>query len=112
MESNQRLLEEALAEQRAEHKKQLEELLSGAGRFKAVKASFHLALNQHQTEWLLQVLNDIRVGSWLILGEPDEKNGKQVKLSPENAHYFFAMEACAYFEAVLLGAIEGRDSSR
>lgn len=106
MKSNQRLLEEALAEHRAENKKQLEAMLAEEGRFKPVKLGFHLALNAHQTEWLLQVLNDIRVGSWLVLGQPDEKSDKSGNVTTENARYLVIMEASAYFEAVLLGALE------
>ena len=106
MKANQRLLEEALAEQRAENKKQVEALLHEEGRFKPAKTGFHLALNQYQAEWLLQVLNDVRVGCWLILGEPDEKKGNQVNLTTENAHHLFIMETCGYFQAILLGAID------
>ena len=32
-----------------------------------------LSLSPAEAEWLLQVLNDIRVGSWVILGSPEEK---------------------------------------
>ncbi|MBM3838989.1 MAG: hypothetical protein FJ398_13680 [Verrucomicrobia bacterium] len=106
MESNQRLLEEALAEQRAGNKKQLEAMLSEEGRFKAVKTGFHLTLTPPQTEWLLQVLNDVRVGCWLRLGQPDEKKGKNITLTPDNARYLVFMEACAHFESVLLSALE------
>ena len=106
MESNQRLLEEALAEHRAGNRKQLDAMLGEEGRFKPVKTGFHLTLNPHQTEWLLQVLNDVRVGSWLRLGQPDEKKDKDVHLTPDNARYLVFMEASAYFESVLLSALE------
>jgi len=57
-------------------------------------------------EWLLQVLNDIRVGSWLILGEPDEKQGKPIALNDDNARYYAAMEFCGLFQMMLLDAFQ------
>lgn len=106
IESSQRLLEEALAEQRAGNRKQLDAMLSEEGRFKPFKTGFRLTLNPQQVEWLLQVLNDVRVGCWLRLGQPDEKKGKNINLTPDNARYLVFMEACAYFESVLLSALE------
>lgn len=111
LESHQRLLDEALAEQRTENKKHLETMLAEQGRFKPMNAGFQFSINQYQIEWLLQVLNDIRVGSWLVLGEPDEKNGKPLQLTADNAQYVFALEECAYFQAVLLQALEGKEDS-
>ena len=69
---NQRLLEESLAEQRAENKRQLEALIQTPERWKQVGKRWQLRLAAGEVEWLLQVFNDIRVGSWLRLGEPDE----------------------------------------
>ncbi len=104
--SSQKLLDEALADQRRENKKQLQTLINDEARFKANELGYEFSLNTSQVEWLLQVLNDIRVGSWLILGEPDEKNGKNVELSPENSNYVLAMEICGYFEGILLRGFE------
>lgn len=67
----QRLLDEALAEQRAANRQQLQAWLAAPGRFQQTKAWFALTLDRSDVEWLLQVLNDIRVGSWLLLGSPD-----------------------------------------
>ena len=66
--ANQRLLDEALAEQRAENRKQLQALLADPRRFQQTAAGCRLSLSRAETEWLLQVLNDIRVGSWVRLG--------------------------------------------
>ena len=70
--ANQRLLEEALAEQRAENKRQLEKALRDGRRFKTVECGCHLTLSASDFAWLLQMLNDVRVGSWISLGSPDE----------------------------------------
>ena len=61
-EANQQLLDEALAEQRAENKKQVQALLADPRRFEHTETGARLSLSPAEVEWLLQVLNDIRVG--------------------------------------------------
>jgi len=111
MESHQRLLDEALAEQRAESKSLLETMLAEDGRFTPTDSGFQFSVNRSQIEWLLQVLNDIRVGSWLILGEPDENKGKLLRVTPDNTHYVIAMEGCSHFQCELLRALEEKEES-
>jgi hypothetical protein len=105
--ANQHLLEEALAEHRSENKKQLEAMLQEPDRFVESPTGYRLTLSPYQLEWLLQVLNDIRVGSWLLLGSPDEKTGKRLKLNLQNARYLWAMELSGHFQYVLLSARGG-----
>jgi len=57
-------------------------------------------LFRSQIEWLLQVLNDVRVGSWLMLGEPEP--GDEPAVTKANAKYLLALELCGVFESVLL----------
>lgn len=101
-EENQRLLEEALAQQRAGNRQQLDALLNDPVRFKQVGDTFQLRLKAAELEWLLQVFNDIRVGCWLRLGEPDED--KPPIVTPENIRYGLAMEVCGMFQSALLAA--------
>jgi hypothetical protein len=105
--SNQPLLDEALAEHRAENRKQLEAMLEEPNRFRAQSGGFRLMLSPYELEWLLQVLNDVRVGSWLHLGSPDEKQGRRVRLSLQNARYLWAMELSGQFQQALLMGREG-----
>jgi hypothetical protein len=101
---NQKLLDEALAEQRAQCKKQLDALLADPRRFHKVDGGFRLSLSPADTEGLLQVLNDIRVGSWVILGSPEGiLEGSNARTAPD----FWAMEMAGSFESVLLEALEG-----
>lgn len=100
---NQRLLEESLAEQRKENRQQVQAMLSKPQRFREIKVGFELTLTHSEVEWLLQVLNDVRVGSWLALGEPEQ--GKEPKVTKENASYLVAMEVCGMFQSFLLAAL-------
>jgi hypothetical protein len=102
-EANQRLLDEALAEQRAENKRQLEALLADPRRFQATETGARLELSPTEAEWLLQVLNDIRVGSWVILGSPGER---PAELNAINAPHFLAMEMAGHYQMQLLEALQ------
>ncbi len=101
--ASQELLDEALAEQRAEHKKQVQALLADPRRFEHTETGARLSLSPAEAEWLMQVLNDIRVGSWVILGSPDKK---PAELTAANAVHFLAMEMAGYFQMQLLEAVE------
>lgn len=103
-EENQRLLDEALAEQRADCKRQLQALLDDTRRFQKEGRGYRLCLSPADTEWLLQVLNDIRVGSWVILGSPEERMGA---LNAKTAADFWAMELAGAFQVELLSAMDG-----
>ncbi len=101
--ANQELFDEALAEQRAHHKRQLQILLADPRRLEHVESGARLSLSPAEAEWLMQVLNDIRVGSWILLGSPA---GKLRELSPAKAPHFLAMERAGYFQMQLLEALE------
>ena len=104
-EANQRLLEEALAEQRAENKRQIRALLADASRSKSTESGHRLALSDGDMEWLLQILNDIRMGSWILLGSPEPELDYDA-LKPENAPYFWAMQLAGDFQSHLIEALE------
>ena len=103
---NQKLLEEALAERKRENKRALLAMLDGERRLKETGDGHHLTLGRSEMEWLLQVLNDIRVGSWLALGEPDERKARPLKPNAENLRHYAALEFCGLFQMALLDAFE------
>jgi len=106
IEADQRLLEEALAERRKENRKQLIAMLTDENRFVAAGDAFRFTVSAHQTDWLLQILNDIRVGSWVKLGCPDEEHGKPATLKDEDLYYYFAMEYCFLLQCALLSTFD------
>ena len=68
-------------------------------------SGWRLTLGPGEPEWLLQVLNDIRVGSWLLLGSPDD----QVQVVDDgNLLHAWAMEVAGAFEISLLKVLEKR----
>ena len=102
--ANQQLLDEALAEQRTQSKEKLQALLADSGRLEHTESGARLSLSPAEAEWFMQVLNDIRVGSWVILGSPDNR---PAELTTANAPHFLAMEMAGFFQTQLLEALEG-----
>ena len=106
-EDNQRLLDEALAEQRAENQQRLRAFLDEPGRFVELKENWRLTLKPSEAEWLLQVLNDVHVGTWIQLGSPDFEAGEKVDWNEDTAPLLWAMEVSGQFEMPLLEALGG-----
>jgi hypothetical protein len=105
--AEQRLLEEAMERQKGEHKARLSEfLLADVPVFTEAGEELYLNLSGEQLEWLLQVLNDIRVGSWVQLGSPDTDTVRRSSLTAGEARSVAAMDMSAYFQAGLLEAFK------
>jgi hypothetical protein len=105
---NQRLLEESLAAQREENRKNVRAMLDEPGRFQAAVSGLQLTLSGPEIEWLLQVLNDVRVGSWIALGAPDPESGKKIVFNEKILPHFRMMELAGAFEMVFLDALSER----
>ena len=100
--ADQQLLNEALADQRRENKKQLDLLLADPARFREKEAGWRLSLAQSDLEWLLQVLNDIRVGSWARLGSPEDLDDlRNDQADPDVG----VMELAGYFQMRFLSGL-------
>jgi hypothetical protein len=97
--AGQELLNEALAEQREQHRKLVREFLADPARCQKTSSGGRLVLKAGELEWLLQVLNDIRVGSWVRLGSPESG---VPPITATNTHDIWAMEAAGFFESCLL----------
>jgi hypothetical protein len=104
--SSQKLLDEALMEQRAENQRRLKNLLADTKRWAEQDGHFQLSLNAGEIDWLLQVFNDIRVGSWVMLGSPEERFEV---LNEQTAPHLWAMEMSGFFQRYFLEALEGVD---
>lgn len=106
-EASQQLLDEALEEQRTQNKKQVEELLTDPLRLRETETGCRIALSRGDVEWLLQVLNDIRVGSWILLGSPEPKLEINL-LTEKTAPDFWAMELAGQIQMHLLSDLNPR----
>ena len=104
VQADQRLLEESLAAHKQENKKQLGVIINEINRSQESAGGCHFSLSSDQMEGLLQVLNDIRVGSWQKLGSPDAIEKKAIELNEQNARHTWAMEVAGLFQMALLSA--------
>jgi len=103
--ADQEWLEEAMDQQRQDHKRKLAQLFSNDRRFfKDGKDDLYLTLTGEQTEWMLRVLNEIRVGGWVRLGRPEMEAARKMNLTDAQARLFTVMELSGYFESALLEA--------
>ncbi|HEY3863320.1 MAG TPA: DUF2017 family protein [Verrucomicrobiae bacterium] len=105
--AEQRLLEESMAQQKAAHKRKLDELFLAPQRYfkDGPEGQRRLALTRSQFEWLLQVLNDIRVGHWVRLGCPDLDQTPPVAANRANARALQIMQLSGAFQSALLEAV-------
>ena len=105
--AEQRLLEESMGQQRAAHRRKVDALFQTPQRFfKEVLGERHLVLTGAQLEWLLQVLNDIRVGSWVKLGCPDLLKDAPPEANRANARALQSMQLSGQFQSALLEAVK------
>jgi hypothetical protein len=95
------LLNESLAEHRKELKKIAGNLLT-ADKFKPAEKGCLLTLNSESREILLQILNDIRVGCWRAVGEPEVLESQAPNCSMQELAYRNLMDLAGYFEQGLL----------
>ncbi len=103
----ERLLQEALASQRDANKRQVKTWLAAAERFVKVEDGVRFTLERTDAEWFLQALNDVRVGMWLRLGEPESGQLDEENLTPEQMPLWIAMEMSGYFQMNVLEALGG-----
>jgi len=85
----------------------IRDALGGAVEGKVSRGQAPFTLSRTQAEWLLEVLNDVRVGCWVRLGRPDQESVRALKLSAANVADFGAMELAGYWQSLLLEALGG-----
>lgn len=106
---NQQLLEQTLQERRVANRKRVVELLNQQGRFttdeegQLVKVTF----SRGEIEWLLQICNDIRIGSWLALGSPNLDERDLLYQDPARVRYVINIEIAGQFEVHFIRALDG-----
>ena len=106
-EDNQHLLEDSLSAHQSETQDWIASLADGNDRFTQSGESLRLSVTRMEMERLLQILNDVRVGSWLALGSPELEPDVELKTDEENAMYVHWMELAGWFESFFLDALHG-----
>jgi hypothetical protein len=104
---NQRLLEDSLTDHRQETRQRVRTLMANPKSFQARGGGFCWHPSRAEIEWMLQVLNEVRVGSWLELGSPDLAKSREIISTPENLMHRWAMDIAGGFEMIFIAALSG-----
>ena len=104
---NQQLLDEALAAQREQNRLAILKFIQEPDRFTETAGAGRVAFTRGEMEWLLQVVHDVRVGSWIALGSPGYAAKKKTKPDKDALRHTMFMELAGAFEMFFLGIISG-----
>ena len=100
---DEELLKESMIERRREFRKHLDIFLQ--------RRCWHhptpLTITEIEIDWLLQVLNDLRVGSWTLLGQPTDTATFPDVADPARLKHFTAMEVAGHWQSFLLEVLDG-----
>ena len=103
------LLADALTEQREKTRAAAQTFLADTARFESYEEEWLLTLTNSEVEWLLQILNDLRVGSWLALDSPQQdEDGSYINfenVTSKNVTDIWTMEICGALQYELLKVI-------
>ncbi len=115
--ANQHLLEESLKAQKDESRQWITVTFKNPDRFQPVKTGetelhLHLTVSRPEIEILLQIFNDVRLGSWLALGSPDLGQKKKPAPSRQTTPFIQRMELAGLFEMFFLKIIHEPDAAR
>jgi hypothetical protein len=102
----QRLLEEAMKERRTGMRTELEGWLKTPGRFREGDDRIEWRIERGRHEWLLQILNEVRVGAWTRLGSPEDLEDayQESESDGERIRHLALMEMAGMFQMALLHA--------
>ncbi|MDB6055451.1 MAG: hypothetical protein JWN25_2974 [Verrucomicrobiales bacterium] len=100
-------INDLLIEERQENKKKLNGFFTSVRKFSgAGEEGSLLAISFSEMQWLLQVLNDIRVGAWIQLGSPDESGMERFDEGHQLNEQSWAMNLSSRFQGELLSALD------
>jgi hypothetical protein len=106
-EANQ-MLDEGLKEHRSELAGWLGRRLCEGRAFERAGTAWRLVLEGEDADRLLRVLNELRVGSWVKLGRPDDLDRlRPDKMPVALAPLHWLMELTGQFQMVLIHALSG-----
>src|SRR6185369_2525704 len=100
-------LDDALKAQRLANKKLVSALLTEPNRFAASATGFQAGFTAGEMEWMLQVLNDVRIGSWIALGSPGYEEQQNPGPDKNRRRHLVAMEIAGAFESLFIQALNG-----
>jgi len=121
LEEDRKFLEESLDSERQSLQSTLDTFLNSPVTFYEEDGQNFLRLGLDKVEWLLQILNDIRISSWQLLGSPgpeDKENLEKLiqdeipEESMQQAQLFLLLELAGYYQSVVIESLDRPNLSR
>lgn len=101
---SQKLLNEELADHRRISKSWLSAWIDQNLSVDLTSTETILRLKESELELLLQVFNDIRIGSWMLLGSPTQEQREDIEPTRQNHALICIMDMCGAFQMSLMNA--------
>lgn len=102
---NTQLLQNSLNEHTQTNRAKLRTWLAAPETWKPFPDRTLLSLKTEDCSWFLQILNDLRIGSWQKLDCPDLEELDSAELNRENAYPLLAMEISGLLQTLILNAL-------
>lgn len=102
---NAQLLQSSLDEHAQTNRAKLRAWLASPETWKSFPERTLLSLKTEDGSWFLQILNDLRVGSWQKLDCPEPEEFESIELDRENAHPLLAMKVSGFLQTLILNAL-------
>ena len=102
---NTTLLQSSLREHAQTNRAKLRLWLDSPETWKHFPDRTLLFLKTEDCSWFLQILNDLRIGSWRKLDCPEQEELDSIEINRENAHPLLAMKVSGFLQTLILNAI-------
>lgn len=106
LEEDTELLRTSLADLTLGHQKRLKTWVNAPDTFQVVDGRCLFRITTENRDWFLQVLNDLRIGSWQQLDCPTQEELQELTPSPEVIRPLWTMELAGLLQSFLLSARE------
>lgn len=101
---NAQLLQSSLRQHTQSNRAKLRAWLASTETWKPFADRTLLFLKTEDCSWFLQILNDLRIGSWQKLNRPDPEELASIELNQENAYPLLVMEVSGLLQTLILNA--------
>jgi hypothetical protein len=102
LEEDTELLRTSLAELTRGHHKKLQAWVNDPGTFRAVENRYLFKITNENRDWFLQILNDLRIGSWQQLDCPSQEELQELTANLEIIRPLWTMELAGLLQSFLL----------
>ncbi len=102
---NTQLLQNSLNEHTQTNRAKLRAWLAAPETWKPFPDRTLLSLKTEDSSWFLQILNDLRIGSWQKLNRPEPEELDSAELNRENAYPLLTMKVSGFLQTLILNEL-------